>query len=480
MAVTPIIRYVNTDNTVSGDGTTNETDGSADSAYTSLNVALQNEKADLVSISSSLTILCSGTTIDSGSNGFVMTVPQDTWYTSEECNVTIKTPPDQRHNGVWDDTKYRLYAFSSLSGSIGNIVLDGLQIRNNPTTQNSRPIALQSVTAVSGQRVNVVKNCLLMVGRDSAGISPATMVYIARNGVPIYFYNNILYVSASSQQTDNTNRAFYSDGSNTVYFYNNTVVGNGKLNYGFDTGGPNYLKNNIFTGTTVESYLGTPTTDEYNATSDGDATGTGARTNQTFSFINPSIDDYRLSSKDKGAARFGADVSNDTNLTQYSQSYTTDITGTTRTTPWEIGAYQLPYDEGAVSVKPSPELITNGGFDTDSDWTKLTGWTISGGVAVCDGTNSADLRQFPILTPGNTYRMKFEITALVAGAVRPRIGGQNGTDRNSVGTYTENIVAGTTVNRIDLRSVNFSGSIDNVSVKEIPPIQSTGKPFKIS
>jgi hypothetical protein len=33
-----------------------------------------------------------------------------------------------------------------------------------------------------------------------------------------------------------------------------------------------------------------------------------------------------------------------------------------------------------------PELVTNGDFATDSNWTKGTGWTISGGVATYDGT----------------------------------------------------------------------------------------------
>ena len=33
------------------------------------------------------------------------------------------------------------------------------------------------------------------------------------------------------------------------------------------------------------------------------------------------------------------------------------------------------------------KLVTNGDFATDTDWTKGTGWTISGGTANCDGTN---------------------------------------------------------------------------------------------
>jgi hypothetical protein len=33
------------------------------------------------------------------------------------------------------------------------------------------------------------------------------------------------------------------------------------------------------------------------------------------------------------------------------------------------------------------ELVVNGGFDADTDWTKGTGWSIAGGVATQDGSD---------------------------------------------------------------------------------------------
>jgi len=42
----------------------------------------------------------------------------------------------------------------------------------------------------------------------------------------------------------------------------------------------------------------------------------------------------------------------------------------------------------AVTEGDPTELVTNGTFDTDTDWTKQTGWTIVGGVASCDGTQA--------------------------------------------------------------------------------------------
>lgn len=46
----------------------------------------------------------------------------------------------------------------------------------------------------------------------------------------------------------------------------------------------------------------------------------------------------------------------------------------------------LPGEYESVGVGTGDELQTNGTFDTDTDWQKQTGWTISGGAAHNDGT----------------------------------------------------------------------------------------------
>jgi len=45
------------------------------------------------------------------------------------------------------------------------------------------------------------------------------------------------------------------------------------------------------------------------------------------------------------------------------------------------------------SITLGTEYVTNGGMDADTDWTKQTGWTISGGTASFDGTGTAYFRQ---------------------------------------------------------------------------------------
>ena len=78
-------------------------------------------------------------------------------------------------------------------------------------------------------------------------------------------------------------------------------------------------------------------------------------------------------------------------------------------------------DGKAYSVKPvpeyGPELVTNGSFDTDSDWTKGSGWTISGGKATKSGSDLAYLTQSSLVSVvGKTYKVTASITNVTAGS----------------------------------------------------------------
>ena len=114
------------------------------------------------------------------------------------------------------------------------------------------------------------------------------------------------------------------------------------------------------------------------------------------------------------------------------------------------------------------ELITNGDFATDSDWLLGTGWSIGENKAVA--TNSLDgerLRQNNVFTAGKTYKVTYEITEITQGSFRGYVGGTNLTTRSAVGVYTEIILA--PINDVFyIRTIQTtSGSIDNVSVKEV-------------
>ncbi|MBU4512065.1 LamG domain-containing protein, partial [Patescibacteria group bacterium] len=60
-----------------------------------------------------------------------------------------------------------------------------------------------------------------------------------------------------------------------------------------------------------------------------------------------------------------------------------------------------------TSEKVGSNIVTNGGFDTDTSWTKDSNWTISGGVATANGSNSNSIYQPVGLQAGKTYRYSF-------------------------------------------------------------------------
>jgi len=114
-------------------------------------------------------------------------------------------------------------------------------------------------------------------------------------------------------------------------------------------------------------------------------------------------------------------------------------------------------------------IVTNGGFDTDANWTKGTGWTISGGTASCDGSQSSQSNFFQssVVPINTTYEVKFTAT-ISAGGVALAIGGSNAqTITTSSGTYT--FISQATSGDAHLyfsANSTFVGSIDNVSVTE--------------
>jgi len=133
------------------------------------------------------------------------------------------------------------------------------------------------------------------------------------------------------------------------------------------------------------------------------------------------------------------------------------------------------YDTGKIlSVKPvqyyGPELVTNGDFATDSDWTKGTGVVITGGKANWINTiNNVGVTQSGIITSGSNYKVVFTVSNYVSGSVRLRF--PSITERlTSNGTYTYYINATDTNLYIQGETntdPNVNLSIDNVSVKEV-------------
>ena len=146
-----------------------------------------------------------------------------------------------------------------------------------------------------------------------------------------------------------------------------------------------------------------------------------------------------------------------------------DAAGTTPVTGYEqFVGLRLDKSKGLIL---GSELVSNGTFDSDTSWTKGTGWTISGGVASSDGsqTSSSNLSQAAGLVDGKLYKVTFTVLGRSAGQVRPVVGGGGaGSYVSANGTYSQYVVCVAGPIFYLQADADFVGTIDNISVRELP------------
>ena len=114
-------------------------------------------------------------------------------------------------------------------------------------------------------------------------------------------------------------------------------------------------------------------------------------------------------------------------------------------------------------------MITNGGFDTDSDWTKGTGWTISGGTANSDGSQTGNSNLYQVVyTIGKRYVTKIKVLA-IDGTLKVFTGTGTATlVITEVGEYQiSNTLADSSAVLYIQTTAGTTTTIDNVSVKEV-------------
>jgi hypothetical protein len=113
-----------------------------------------------------------------------------------------------------------------------------------------------------------------------------------------------------------------------------------------------------------------------------------------------------------------------------------------------------------------PELVTNGGFDSDSDWT-LNNWSISEGQA--STTNGSSLIQSISIDSGKTYAVSVNLTT--GGPIFLRFSGVSQQYIGSSGTHVFYLTA-TALEQVEIYvNAGVSATIDNVSVREMPVIK---------
>jgi len=114
------------------------------------------------------------------------------------------------------------------------------------------------------------------------------------------------------------------------------------------------------------------------------------------------------------------------------------------------------------------ELVTNGTFDTDTDWNAQTGWTISGGVVTKVAGVSNVVEQAGAVPTSGLVIVTFDATQ-TAGELFVRAGGNTNQGSISASGSYEFVLAvqgGDTKLRF-VSDSSFAGTIDNISVKEV-------------
>ena len=121
----------------------------------------------------------------------------------------------------------------------------------------------------------------------------------------------------------------------------------------------------------------------------------------------------------------------------------------------------------------STNLFTNGGFDSDTAWTKQNGWTIAGGVAVGTASPAGQMIKqtpSPAIIAGHTYRITFTLVATIGGVAAGSTGFAYLTARTTSGTFQEDFVADPSDAGADFgiySDTDFTGTIDNISLTDI-------------
>jgi len=346
---TTVNRYVDLASATGGDGTTSATSG-ANRAYASLDDAIVAEVAtrpNLVTNDEILHIHLAGTTADTDTQGSYSTINfgnySATFTTDATRYLILEVDAANQHPGFFSTSHYRLSR-----GSLTAIVTDppnftifrGIQF----VSDNDAELVGHLVPAV-GQTM-FFERCLF----HATHATPTQVYAITMSGNAnrkICYVSNCVF--SGSGLFDAIRLRFPDNGK--LVAYNNTIIGakNKGINIGdADSTFNAHVKNNIIehAGSGVCYDLGSATvTSATNISSDTTSPQVGLRS------ITLTLDDrgtffYALDAADSSAINGGTDLSADGQL-----AFSTDILNATRSSTWEIGAFN--FTSGGVTSKPN-------------------------------------------------------------------------------------------------------------------------------
>ena len=323
-----------------------DTDATQNPDYTSLAAAIAGEtgaspkcvtSADLVANDEQLTIECRA------SSGAADTTPVTIsgFTTSADCYVKIYVPPEHRHNGIYDDQKYRIEANAAYAGiidpAIAYLKINGLQGRNTYSGSGVGYFIRKATARPAG--FLIIENCLSSPG-SSTSRGGIDINEVSANDY-ISIKNTIIYGCTGSDSIH-----VRGGPSKVVYdleIYN--CVAHGSSIYSvkverIDTGGSVSIKNVAAIGASTADFhiIDVSGTEAYsnNASSDSTAPGDDSLINQIEAdlFSDPSAGDFSLVSNSP-LIDAGIGPALDSNVP------TTDIVGNPRSgNTCSIGAFE--------------------------------------------------------------------------------------------------------------------------------------------
>lgn len=328
---TTVTRYVNTDSSAGGDGTTNNTSGST-RAYATLAAALSSFAGrDLVSNNEVWIINVSA---PSG--------VQDTTNATLDCTSDATRYPriicTQDHGGKWNTGVYRLASASPITIVSTCIVsqLIGLQISvTGSGGANCNPgIYIQSGGAF-------IDRCIVRGTEFSGSGTGGIPIGIYASGDKnVYISNSLIYDFSMIDEYALASgvQCYY----NTNFVMSNCTIINCRRGVRGSGAGSAKIRNCIFQCNSENGAFIDFAADTFNSancknnlTSDASAVGASSVTSTTLTFVDKASDDFHLASSDTAAINAGADLSADVPSLMLSVN---DADNVARSGTWDIGA----------------------------------------------------------------------------------------------------------------------------------------------